>query len=465
MKSIASRIVTFGFVLVMAASALGVPDVVFAQNSSDATQAVSSDVSANPVLKSSSDEQESRDLWVGETEVTDKVTSGKGWKYDAESNTLTIEDFENTKNDGEDVYCWHEGAGIYYAGDRELTIEAKGYNTVEGPFADESEDYGTEIEDGYGIRNEGKGAIKFVVRDGGSIEIASGKASLKGSFKVNKGLYVDAGSSITNFEAVKGFDPTTEVKAYEDEKSKYLWIAPKALHRVAVADSDGGYVMAVSDITPTGDEVSLHIFSGFLPDGTLLGIGYELDTLGVTDANGVDVPLTDVDEDEKSFTMPDSDVIVRATFKRKQYAVVVATTTHGSVSVDKTMAYEGETVTLSIQPDEGYAAGQPTFSALGVDDVPIIDNSFEMPGADVTVYVTFEKLPTSSSTTTSTTTSTPSTTTKSSGTSSGTTVSSGSNSGSSKTLASTGDPTSLATFTPIALIAGIAALGLRRRCM
>lgn len=48
------------------------------------------------------DAVESYNLWVGETEVTSANTSGTGWSYDNQTNTLTLDGF-NYEGDGSGI--------------------------------------------------------------------------------------------------------------------------------------------------------------------------------------------------------------------------------------------------------------------------------------------------------------------------------------------------------------------------
>ena len=65
----------------------------------------------------------------------------------------------------------------------------------------------------------------------------------------------------------------------------------------------------------------------------------------------------------------------------------------GTVTADKAIAAEGDTVTLTVTPDEGYELGTLFASysdAYGVDvEVEITDNKFVMPAGDVTVSAEF----------------------------------------------------------------------------
>ena len=97
-----------------------------------------------------------------------------------------------------------------------------------------------------------------------------------------------------------------------------------------------------------------------------------------------------------SFTMPAADVTVHAEFAEgaeQWYLVSVADSEHGTVSADPIEAKAGETINLTITPDEGYLQKELYYIANGSNEpIAISGTSFEMPAADVTVYATFEKI-------------------------------------------------------------------------
>ncbi len=76
------------------------------------------------------------------------------------------------------------------------------------------------------------------------------------------------------------------------------------------------------------------------------------------------------------------------------HTITVAECENGTVEADKTEALEGEVVTLTIQPSEGYQLETLTVTAEGMDDPVVVeDNQFEMPNADVTITATFAPIP------------------------------------------------------------------------
>lgn len=76
------------------------------------------------------------------------------------------------------------------------------------------------------------------------------------------------------------------------------------------------------------------------------------------------------------------------------HAVTVETAAHGTVTANKKTAEEGDTVTITAKPDEGYQVGKVTVTDKDGDSIKVIDKgngkyTFTMPDGKVSVDVTF----------------------------------------------------------------------------
>ena len=145
--------------------------------------------------------------------------------------------------------------------------------------------------------------------------------------------------------------------------------------------------------TQSGGNGSVTANAASATEGTTVGLiinpddGYELDQLTVT-ANGNLVTVTD-----NHFTMPASNVTVKATFKKTpptKYSISYGTMENGAVSADKGSAAAGETVNLTISPSEGYELDTLTVTANG-QAVEVNNNSFIMPAGNVSISATFKE--------------------------------------------------------------------------
>lgn len=73
------------------------------------------------------------------------------------------------------------------------------------------------------------------------------------------------------------------------------------------------------------------------------------------------------------------------------YDVTVSTATNGSVVVDHNEnVYPGQTITITVTPEEGYELDTLTVTA-GEESVQVSNNQFEMPASDVTISATFKE--------------------------------------------------------------------------
>ena len=112
---------------------------------------------------------------------------------------------------------------------------------------------------------------------------------------------------------------------------------------------------------------------------------YELSALSVTDENGNKIPVTD-----GSFTMPKGNVVVSATFASIFHNICIAQDIeNGTVSVDKESAAQGETITVTAEPDEGYLLNSIHVTDADGNEITVTENTFTMPKAHVTVSATF----------------------------------------------------------------------------
>lgn len=163
----------------------------------------------------------------------------------------------------------------------------------------------------------------------------------------------------------------------------------------------------------TGGTVTATPATAFAGDIVTLGVapydGYEYvdGSLTVTAENDDVVPVTG-----NTFTMPNDDVTVSATFKKVEtpppvvpdtYKVNVSSTTGGSAWADKSTDLEAGTwVTVYVQPSDGYYLKSLTVDGADVTNQVTWDwywnwyygrtgtYSFQMPAKNVNVYATFD---------------------------------------------------------------------------
>jgi len=186
---------------------------------------------------------------------------------------------------------------------------------------------------------------------------------------------------------------------------------------VPVVVTDGKFTMPESDVTVSATfkektvvtytiTVDDEIEHGSISADKATAKAGETITLSATPADGyvldyylVGTELIQFPIEGNTFEMQDYDMYVTAVFKEKtvvSYAITIADgIEHGDVKADKTTAAEGEYVSLSATPAEGYVLSKYIVTA-GLVTIPVVDGVFEMPAADVTVSAVFEKSGTSS---------------------------------------------------------------------
>lgn len=116
---------------------------------------------------------------------------------------------------------------------------------------------------------------------------------------------------------------------------------------------------------------------------------YELDTITVTKASGGAVTVTD-----NKFTMPDENVIVSATFKKKQFAVTTQTDGNGTITVINLTGGQsawGEAVEYRVEANAHYDVASITVNGEAVTLNEIGIYSFTMSQKDATISATFKK--------------------------------------------------------------------------
>ena len=123
--------------------------------------------------------------------------------------------------------------------------------------------------------------------------------------------------------------------------------------------------------------------------------GYILEKFEVLDSTGAQVSYTKSGT-SYSFTMPNSDVTVKAKFKKQaeqptKHKISTQTPINGTFTVNKTEAAAGEEVTITPNPAQGYRVKE-IYVGSGAGPVQVNDNKFTMPDADVTIRVEFEQV-------------------------------------------------------------------------
>ena len=173
--------------------------------------------------------------------------------------------------------------------------------------------------------------------------------------------------------------------------------------RVSVSFVSSDEYPVVRDVTSNGDFSCL--VNGNAVDKAAAGqrvtvkanakYGYELDKISVIIDKDTSVPVSN----DGVFTMPDSQVTVRVTFKRAEAHKITSNPTAGGYFETRingkvvTEAHSGETVNVVAVPEKtsGYKFAGTTVKTASGREIKVDHGKFIMPEEDVTVSVKFDK--------------------------------------------------------------------------
>ncbi len=153
---------------------------------------------------------------------------------------------------------------------------------------------------------------------------------------------------------------------------------------VTITPAENGTVTADKNTAHYGETVTLTVAPA---------TGYEFDQLRVLDGETqVDVTITT--DGKYIFVMPAGNVEISATYKAIDYTITIEPAENGTVTADKQTANMGETVTLTIAPNEGYEFDQLTVmngtTQVAVEITTEGKYTFVMPVGNVEISATFK---------------------------------------------------------------------------
>ena len=215
------------------------------------------------------------------------------------------------------------------------------------------------------IYGEGSGDESSASKRTVEVPVAAGDITLTGIYEPNEANYEHAGE-----------DGYKEYNADDAGKAQYLnyyKITFTQTYAVNCATPSNGTLAADKSLAAAGEKVTLTV----TPNAN-----YEIASVTL---NGE--PIVP-EEDVYSFTMPEGEANVVATFSAINYTITCSPAENGSVSAKATANY-GEVVTLTISPESGYKLNSLIVKDAEDADVEVADNKFTMPASNVTVTATF----------------------------------------------------------------------------
>ena len=151
-------------------------------------------------------------------------------------------------------------------------------------------------------------------------------------------------------------------------------------YTVTIAEGiTGGSISANKTTAHYGDTITL---------SNTPSTGWQFGSYSVKDAAGAAVTVAN-----GKFAMPAGGVTVSATFSKINYAVTIAESiTGGAVTVDKTIANYGDSITLGNTPNTGWQFASYSVKDAAGAAVTVANGKFAMPAGAVTVSATFSKI-------------------------------------------------------------------------
>lgn len=136
--------------------------------------------------------------------------------------------------------------------------------------------------------------------------------------------------------------------------------------------------------------------------GTLVTItarpaeGYTVESVSVRTSGNHEVEVTERSGNLFTFTMPESNVEVTATFTAATYSVRPNVVGNGSIRIENTTAVMGQTITVIATPDANHTIDSFTVTKVNGGSVASTRNgntyTFTMPSSDVVVNVSFTRI-------------------------------------------------------------------------
>lgn len=319
--------------------------------------------------------------------------------------------------DGSSIPCSYSGGGSYEVAGYIVTVNsaANGTITASGSkvFSGNTVTLTTAPADGYGVEavtvTDASGAAVAVTTNGNTHTFTMPKSNVtvSASFKevdytVTAGTVTNGKISLSASSANYGDTVTFTVtpnEGYEVDKvavsgatvegsnGSYSFTMPA--QNVTVTATVKAKTFSISKSTATGGTISVASTASFNSTVTVTvtpdkGYACKSVTFNGTAAKSAG-------DNKYTFTMPAADVTVAATFEQVPYTVTKGTITgKGSISIDKTGAKYGETITVTATPATGYETASVTVSGVTVTKTGDNTFTFPMPDKDVTVNATFK---------------------------------------------------------------------------
>ena len=237
----------------------------------------------------------------------------------------------------------------------------------------------------YAIKKNGSEIASQINPSSISQDISLNKGeSLEVSYRINLDSNANIGQDYT-IHSQMNYKPDTNANNVNLDINNLLTRRNQARkYKIDFYSMTNGSVSVDNNSVPAGSNVTLNVDPAE---------DYEIDELYYRDGNSTNPhPISG-----NTFIMPNSDIMVYATFKQKpptSYDVEVLPSTNGKVIASPASALAGKQISLTITPDANYELDTLQVTDAKGNTVSVdSNNTFTMPKSKVTVSATFKEKP------------------------------------------------------------------------
>lgn len=240
-------------------------------------------------------------------------------------------------------------------------------------------------------------SLTFLAMEHGSMSLDLANTNMPNGSKILKRQELPLNITIDEGYAPTGdYEISGDVTVAEDNRQFFISINGDVTIKALLINQTRYYLTDASDSTkgtitfnPTRYAYEGNVIE-FAPNPK---DGYAFKSITITDELGNQITPTDASH----FVMPAGDVTVTGEFVAG-YKVYALNSYYGTFTVDKTLTYGGDTVTITPTPEAGYRyAGTEIYNLTNGDLIETLDRNtttFTMPNEAVRVQAKFEVIPT-----------------------------------------------------------------------
>lgn len=237
---------------------------------------------------------------------------------------------------------------------------------------------------GLKIKTEG-GYIEMLVKDGETLKVKFGNVAANLKLKINGVDQTDISKNIGTYEHKASGDEVIKIATSSGGTVVFKQIMINEdikvvrPYKAVVGETTNGTASVELPRYAKGETVTVN---------NTPATGYALSSISVRGYKYAGTKDSVITVTGNTFSMPGSEVAITIAFAAIDYTITCKSAENGSVSAQATANY-GETVALTISPDENYQLSTLTVTDANEESVTVTDGKFTMPASNVTVTATF----------------------------------------------------------------------------